>query len=181
MKKETEEQIDDNQPMAKAEVSETTPEHIEERENLIDELAAQLAAEKDKNLRLYAEFENFRRRTAKERIELVGSASEDVLKSLLPIVDDFERAIEANKSVGDAALLKEGFELLLQKLSKTLQARGLKQIPAKGLPFDAEQHEAIAQLPVSDDAQKGIVIDVAENGYTLNEKVIRHPKVVVGC
>lgn len=139
-----------------------------------------LENEKNKYLRLYAEFENFRRRNAKERIELIGTASSDVIKEILPIVDDFERAIESNKKVDDINTVKEGFELLYNKLFKTLSGKGLQTIEVKGESFDAEVHEAVAQIPAPKTKDKGIILDVVEKGYKLNDKVIRHPKVVVG-
>ena len=136
--------------------------------------------EKNKYLRLYAEFENFRRRSAKERLELISTASLEIVKEILPVLDDFERAIESNKDIEDAVAIKEGFDILYNKLFKTLSSKGLKPIEAKGELFDAEQHEAIAQVPVEKDKEKGIIIDVLEKGYKLNDKIIRHPKVVVG-
>lgn len=140
----------------------------------------QLEDEKSKYLRLYAEFENFRKRNAKERIELIGSASSELIKALLPILDDFERAIESNKNINDVNAIKEGFVLLQQKLTNTLESKGLKRISSKGESFDAELHEAIAQIPAENTKMKGKIVDEVERGYTLNDKVIRHPKVVVG-
>lgn len=136
--------------------------------------------EKNKYLRLYAEFENFRRRNAKERMELISTASLDIIKEVLPVLDDFERAIDSNKEIEDAAALKEGFNILYYKLYKILSSKGLKPIDVKGELFDAEQHEAIAQVPVDKNKDKGIILDVLEKGYKLNDKIIRHPKVVVG-
>jgi len=146
----------------------------------IEELQKQLMEEQNKYLRLYAEFENFRKRNIKERVELIGSATSELMKELLPVLDDFERAVESNKSANDLEVVKQGFELLYQKLSKTLQAKGLKAINPMGETFDAEHHEAIAQIEAEDKKNKGKIIDVVERGYTLNDKVIRHPKVVVG-
>lgn len=140
----------------------------------------QLEVEKNKYLRLYAEFENFRRRNAKERIELISTASQDIVKEILPVLDDFERALDSNKKIEEVNTIKEGFEVLYKKLSKTLESKGLKSIDSFGQMFDAEQHEAIAQVPVDKAKEKGIILDVVEKGYTLNEKIIRHPKVVVG-
>lgn len=102
------------------------------------------------------------------------------MRELLPVLDDFERAVESNKSAGDLEVVKQGFELLYQKLSKTLYAKGLKPIDSLGQAFDAEHHEAIAQVEAGDSKDKGKIIDVVERGYTLNDKIIRHPKVVVG-
>lgn len=146
----------------------------------LSKLQAELADEKNKYLRLYAEFENFRRRSAKERLELISSASADLMKEMLPVLDDFQRAIDSNKNIDDIEAVKHGFELLHQKMTKIMASKGLKPIEAKGTAFDAEMHEAIAQVPVDAAEEKGIIIDEVEKGYTLNEKIIRHPKVVVG-
>lgn len=134
----------------------------------------------DRFLRLYAEFENFRRRTSKERVDMIASANSGTLKDLLPILDDFERAIANNANLDDVEVLKEGFTLIFNKLKSSLEAKGLKQMDAKGKPFDADLHEAIANMPVDDASQKGTVIDDVEKGYYLNDKVIRFAKVVVG-
>lgn len=134
----------------------------------------------DRFLRLYAEFENFRRRTSKERVDMIASANSGTLKDLLPILDDFERAIANNANLDDVKVLKEGFTLIYNKFKSSLEAKGLKQMDAKGKPFDADLHEAIANMPVDDASQKGTVIDDVEKGYYLNDKVIRFAKVVVG-
>lgn len=161
----------------------STPENHEfgeaETENPIEELQKQLAEEKNKYLRLYAEFENFRKRSAKERIDLIGTASSDVIKELLPILDDFERAIEANIKIDDIAAVKDGFALLHQKFDRLMKSKGVEAIHPKDEMFDAEIHEAIAQMPAASDDQKGKIFDVVEKGYKINDKIIRHPKVVV--
>ncbi len=141
---------------------------------------AQVEKEKKEYLFLMAEFDNFRKRTVKEKSELIKNASENVLKGLLPIVDDFERGLEASAKVDDAAEVRKGMELIYQKLVKYLGQNGVKAIDSTGKPFDAELHEAIAMVPAADEAQKGIVIDTPTKGYTLNDKVLRHAKVVVG-
>ena len=141
---------------------------------------AQVEKEKKEYLFLMAEFDNFRKRTVKEKSDLIKNASEGVLKGLLPIVDDFERGLEASAKVEDAADVRKGMELIYQKLVKYLEKNGVKAIDSTGKPFDAEMHEAIAMVPVPDDAQKGMVIDTPTKGYTLNDKVLRHAKVVVG-
>lgn len=146
----------------------------------VGQLQQQVEEEKNKYLRLYAEFENFRRRNAKERIELISSASSELMAEILPVLDDFERAIESNKAIDDLDGVKKGFELLYQKMKGVLSNKGLKAIESKGEAFDAEIHEAVAQVPVEDKKQKGQIIDIVEKGYKLNDKVIRHPKVVVG-
>ena len=135
---------------------------------------------KDKYIRLYSEFENYRKRTAKEKIEIITNASENVIKEILPIVDDFERAILNNKDVSDAENIKEGLELIYNKLIKTLANQGLKSMDSIEKEFDADIHEAITKIPAPKKKLKGKVIDVIEKGYTINEKVIRFAKVVVG-
>ena len=135
---------------------------------------------KDKYIRLYSEFENYRKRTAKEKIDIITNASENVIKEILPVVDDFERAILNNKDVSDAENIKEGFELIYNKLNKTLSNHGLKSMDSIEKEFDADIHEAITKIPTPKNKLKGKVIDVIEKGYTINEKVIRFAKVVVG-
>ncbi|MDQ6481662.1 nucleotide exchange factor GrpE [Dyadobacter sp. LHD-138] len=142
---------------------------------------SEVAELKDKYLRLYADFENFRRRTAKEKLEMISGASADVIKSVLPIVDDFERAKVSFESTTEIEALKEGVELIYSKLYKTLEAKGLKAMEAKGEVFDAEIHESIAQFPAPTEDLKGKVIDEIEKGYYLNDKVIRYAKVIVGA
>lgn len=141
---------------------------------------AQVEKEKKEYLFLMAEFDNFRKRTIKEKSELIKNAAESVLKGLLPIVDDFERGLEASAKVDDPADVRKGMELIYNKLVKYLEQNGVKAIVSTGRPFDAELHEAIAMVPAADEKQKGIVIDTPTKGYTLNDKVLRHAKVVVG-
>ena len=135
---------------------------------------------KEKYIRLYSEYENYRKRTAKEKIDLITNASENVIKELLPILDDFERAIDNNKNVEDASVLKEGFDLIYSKMHKGLLNQGLKPMEANGKDFDSEIHEAITKIPAPNEKLKGKVVDVIEKGYQINEKVIRYAKVVVG-
>ena len=135
---------------------------------------------KEKYIRLYSEYENYRKRTAKEKIDLITNASENVIKELLPILDDFERAIDNNKNVEDANILKEGFDLIYCKMHKGLINQGLKPMEANGKDFDSEIHEAITKIPAPNEKLKGKVVDVIEKGYQINEKVIRYAKVVVG-
>lgn len=154
----------------------------------VSELTAQLLAAKadaadlkDKWLRLNAEFDNFRKRTAKERLELIQFAGENVLKNLLPVLDDMERAITNNAKTEDIAVVREGFHLIQTKLLHVLGSQGVKPMgDMKGEPFDTDRHEAITKAPAPTDDLKGKVIEVVENGYTLHEKVIRYAKVVVG-
>jgi len=141
----------------------------------------EIAELKDKYLRLYADFENFRRRTAKEKLEMISGASADMLKSVLPVVDDFERAKVSFDSSTEIDALKEGVDLIYNKLFKTLESKGLKPMVSKGETFDAELHESIAQFPAPSEDLKGKVIDEIEKGYYLNDKVIRYAKVIVGA
>jgi len=134
----------------------------------------------DKFVRLYSEFDNFRKRTAKEKIEITKTASENVLRDLLPVLDDFERAIVNNKDLNDLKALKEGFELIHNKLFKNLEAKGLKRMESQGDLFDVDKHEALTNIPAPKKSLKGKVVDVVEKGYLLNDKVIRFAKVVVG-
>ena len=134
----------------------------------------------DRYMRLYAEFDNFRRRTQKEKVELMGPASSGVVKDLIPVVDDFERAITYNETAQEIDSVKEGFGLIYSKYKLILESKGLKPMNAKGQPFDSELHEAIANIPAPSDDLKGKIIDDVEKGYLLNEKVVRFAKVVVG-
>lgn len=162
----------------------TSDGNVENQEN--NEASSEPTAEEkyaelnDRFLRLYAEFENFRRRSNKERLEVISSANAGLLKDLLPVLDDFDRAILNNDKVTDVDVVKEGFVLIQSKFKSILDAKGLKEMNAKGEVFDSELHEAIANIPVSEEDQKGKVIDDVEKGYYLNEKVIRFAKVVVG-
>lgn len=151
------------------------------KEEPVDELtkAQRDAADwKDKYMRLYAEFDNFRKRSMKEKSEILATASGELMKELLPIVDDFDRAVQANASVSDIEVVREGFVLIHQKLYKKLESKGLKPIDAKGQPFDTDFHEAITQIPMP--GMAGKVVDEVEKGYTLHDKVLRYSKVVIG-
>ncbi|MCU0399995.1 MAG: nucleotide exchange factor GrpE [Algoriphagus sp.] len=143
---------------------------------------AEIAELKEKYLRLYSDFENFRKRTAKERIELIKTASEDVLKDLIPVVDDFERSIKASDIESDATKIKEGNQLIYHKLVRVLDSKGLKAMEdLVGKPFNPDTQEAITQIPSPSEDLKGSVIDVVEKGYILGEKVVRFAKVVTGA
>ena len=147
----------------------------------VEKIKDELEDVKDKYLRLYSEFENFRRRTAKERMELVKTANEDLVLSLLPVVDDFERAQKALEETNQPKETLEGYQLIYNKLYKSLEQKGLKKIEVeKGSEFDTELHDAISQMPAPEDGLKGKVIDVVEKGYYLGDKVIRFAKVVIG-
>lgn len=152
----------------------------EEFQKKVEELEGKLKKEHDDYLRLMAEFETFRRRSAEERLALVGSASSDTIKGLLPVLDDCERAMDLlSKSSDEAA--REGTALIYNKLMDYLKTKGLAVIEAKGAKFDVDLHEAVTQFPAPSPEQKGMVIDVVQTGYTLNGKVLRYAKVVVGA
>ena len=163
------EQIEENQEVeVKVEKEEPTTEEL-------------IQAEKDKYLRLFAEFENYKKRTTKERIELFKTASQEVMTSLLPILDDFERALMHIDDYKEAEELRKGVLLIYQKTIKTLEQKGLSVMEVKeGDTFDAEIHDAITQIPAPSKKLKGKVIDCVEKGYKLGDKIIRHPKVVIG-
>ena len=148
-----------------------------EEEKLKDELAEA----NNKYLRLYAEFDNYKRRTNKERVDLLQTAGKDVLVSMLPLVDDFDRALKSMENATDVAPVKEGILLVQNKLKSILSQKGIKEMESLGTVFDAEIHEAITKIPAPSDDLKGKVIDEVEKGYYLNEKVIRFAKVVVGA
>lgn len=147
----------------------------------LEKLKAEAKEATDKYVRLYAEFDNFKRRTSKERIELLQTAGKDVIVSLLPVIDDFERALKSMETATDVGAVKEGIVLVSNKLKNILQQKGLKSMDAKGQVFDADIHEAITNIPAPADELKGKVIDEVEKGYYLNDKVIRFAKVVVGA
>lgn len=153
---------------------------IEELEKKVEELENKTAKDRDDYIRLMAEFDNFRRRTSQEKLELVSMASTDTIKGLLPVLDDCERALTVLKDSDDSDAAKEGTELIYHKLMAYLNSKGLAMIEAKDQPFDTDLHEAVAQFPVEDEEKKGKVFDVVQTGYTLNGKVIRFAKVVVG-
>ena len=152
----------------------------EEMEKKIAALEETIAKDKDDYLRLMAEFDNYRRRTSQEKLELVSMASTDTIKGLLPILDDCERALKVLLESDDSDAAKEGTELIYSKLKGYLKSKGLAVIEALDQTFDTDLHEAVAQFPVEDEEKKGKVFDVVQTGYTLNGKVIRFAKVVVG-
>jgi molecular chaperone GrpE len=134
----------------------------------------------DKYLRLYSEFDNYRRRSARERIDLVATAGADTLKDILPVIDDFERGLKNMETVADVLALREGVELIYNKLKNTLQGKGLEEMKAAGQPFDADIHEAITQVQAGED-MIGKVVEELEKGYYLHGKVVRFAKVIIGC
>ena len=154
------------------------PEGEEPSEN--EQLKADLEKEKDKFLRLFAEFENYKRRTSKERIELFKTANQDVMAAMLPVLDDFDRALTEIKKAKDKNLIK-GVELIHNKFKETLKNKGLEAMDVKhGDSFDADVHEAITQIPAASNKLKGKIVDVVERGYKLGDRIIRFPKVVTG-
>lgn len=154
----------------------------EAAENEKDDAAAELTEMKDKYVRLMAEFENFRRRTARERIELSKTATEDVMTALLPVIDDMERARQSIETTADANAVIQGFELVFQKLQNVTQQKGLKVMEiGAGHEFDSDFQEAVTQIPAPTEELKGKIVDVIEKGYTLNDKVIRFAKVITGA
>jgi molecular chaperone GrpE len=158
------------------------PAEDESEENELEKMKMELQEAKDKYLRLYSEFENFRRRTARERQDLIKTANEDLMGALIPVVDDFERAQKALEESEDHKASKEGFDLIYNKFNNILTQKGLKAMDDKsGADFNTEYHEAISQMPVEKKKLKGKIIDIVEKGYFLNEKVIRFAKVVIGA
>ena len=152
----------------------------EDVEKKVADLQQQLEKEKKEYLFLMAEFDNFRKRTLKEKSEIIKNAGENVLKGLLPIMDDFERGIKAAENSPEADSVKEGVKLIYNKLQKYLNQNGVKEMDPEDDTFDTEKHDAISVVPVPDEDKKGKILDTVEKGYTINDKVLRHAKVVVG-
>ncbi|MBD5170563.1 MAG: nucleotide exchange factor GrpE [Bacteroidales bacterium] len=161
-----------------AEGQEVSEEYSVEKE--LEDTKTALEKEKKEYLFLMADFDNYRKRVMKEKADLVKTAAEKVLKGLLPIVDDFERGLDATKDSEDASAVREGMELIYNKLVKYLNDNGVKAMDTTEATFDADLHEAIASVPTGDESKKGKIIDTTQKGYTLNDKVLRHAKVVVG-
>jgi len=160
--------------------SETTQQKEGGDTQAITALQQEVADLKDKNLRLMAEFDNFRKRTLKEKSELILNGGENVLKSILPLIDDFERALKAMETSADATALKEGLDLIYAKLMSFLSENGVQAIPTENEAFNTDLHEAITTFPAPSEEMKGKIMDCVSKGYTLREKVIRYSKVVVG-
>ena len=154
--------------------------HEEELEKELETAQETIEEQKDKYLRLSAEFDNYRKRTMKEKAELILNGGEKSLSSILPVVDDFERAIKTMEMATDVQAVKEGVELIYNKFMATLAQNGVKVIETKDQPLNTDYHEAIAVIPAPSEAQKGKILDCVQTGYTLNDKVLRHAKVVVG-
>ncbi len=166
-------------------VQETVAEETQTEETVEETVIEPTPEEKyaelnDKFLRLYSEFDNYRKRTNKEKLELISTASSGVIKDLVAVLDDFERAITNNETVEDTSALKEGFNLIHNKLKGILETKGLKPMISKGEVFDSELHEAIANIPAPTEDLKGKIVDDVEKGYYIHDKVIRYAKVVVG-
>lgn len=199
MSKKNEQELNDKQQVAEAEKNQDKQESKkknkqekkakanqkeekgEDKASELEKIKAELEESKDKFLRLYSEFENYRRRTSKERLDIINTATEDLMQALLPVIDDFERADKAYDEDGDTKTLKEGYDLIHNKLKNILEQKGLKAMDHKqGDEFNPEYHDAITQTPVQDEELKGKIVDVIEKGYFLNDKVIRFAKVVTG-
>ena len=154
--------------------------HEEQREKELEDAQAVIEEQKDKYLRLSAEFDNYRKRTMKEKAELILNGGEKSISSILPVIDDFERAIKTMETAKDVKAVKEGVELIYNKFMAVMAQNGVKVIETKDQPLDTDYHEAIAVIPAPSEEQKGKILDCVQTGYTLNDKVIRHAKVVVG-
>ncbi len=181
--KDKDEVLDDTQDQNQDVTSTENDDNFEAAEELTTEeqLHEDLAKEKDKFMRLFAEFENYKRRTSKERIDLFKTASQDVIVAMLPILDDFERALLHIEEDKEAEEMRKGVLLIYNKLLNTLNQKGLQVIElSAGDTFDADVHEAITQIPAPEEGLKGKIVDVVEKGYKLGEKIIRYPKVVIG-
>lgn len=188
-KEEIPEEVAESQEVTSADASETdevTAEDVDllseedNARNEVEELRSQLEKEKREYMFLMAEFDNFRKRTLREKSELIKNAAESAFKGLLPIVDDFERALKATEGVSDAGAVREGMELIYKKLKKYMEQNGVREMDPEDRDFDADRHEAISAVPVPDESLKGKILDTVEKGYTINDKVLRHAKVVVG-
>ncbi len=185
-KDKTEKQVaDEKEVKATEEKKETSTAKEEDKKtdnkaSKTEELEAKLSDLNDKHLRLQAEFDNYRRRTLNEKMELIKSGGEDILSSLLPVMDNFERAMLASKDAKDVKAVKEGIELIYNSFKEYLNKKGVKEIEAVHKAFDTDYHEAMTKIPAPEKKLKGKVIDVIEKGYMLNDKVIRFAKVVVG-
>ncbi len=166
--------------VAGAEIADDELSEEEKLQKENEKLSADLEKEKKEYMFLMAEFDNFRKRTLREKSELIKNAAESAFRGLLPIVDDFERALKASEGSEDAASMRQGMELIYKKLVKYMATNGVKEMDPEDRTFDADRHEAISAVPVPDEEQKGKILDTVEKGYTINDKVLRHAKVVVG-
>ena len=182
--KETEEQdVELQDQVAEQEQSVDTEEGSnseDAKQSQIKELEAEKAELKDKQLRLLAEFENYKKRTVKEKIDMMSNAAKDTLSKLLPVLDDFDRAKKISDDEGSEEVFPDGVTMVYNKLHTTLKGLGLSEMETTGEVFDAEMHEAVTEIPAPNEEMKGKVVDTIEKGYLLNDKIIRHAKVVVG-
>jgi molecular chaperone GrpE len=160
--------------------AENTENEVRETISEVDQLKLDVEEQKQKFIRLYAEFDNFKRRNAKERVELIQTAGRDVIQSLLEVMDDCDRAEKQLQTSEDLQQIKQGIQLVFTKFRNTLQSKGVKEMKSIGEEFNPDIHEAITEIPVNDPSMVGKVVDEVEKGYTLNEKIIRYSKVVVG-
>jgi molecular chaperone GrpE len=175
-----EQPIAEEQNEAQEAAAENTEEAPAEEVSEVDALKAELEDQKDKYLRLAAEFDNYRKRTMKEKSELILNGGKKCIESILPVVDDFERALSNMEKATDVDAVKEGVALIYNKFTASLAQNGVKKIEATGQPLDTDFHEAIAVIPAPTEEQKGKIIDCVQTGYMLNDTVLRHAKVVVG-
>lgn len=179
-KKKNEDIVEEEVIKAEDQNEDQETEEQEEPLDELEELKIQVSEGKDKYLRLFAEFENFKKRTTKERFELMKTAAQDTIVKILPVLDDFDRAKTMAEDDNSSETISEGILMVYDKLYKVLAAKGLTPMESTGLEFDPEVHEAISEIPAASDDQKGIIIDTVERGYKLNDKIIRFAKVVVG-
>ena len=185
IKNQEEENILDNEENPETSENSEASENTESSENSEEKNPLETALDeieqlKDKYLRSVAEFDNYRKRTLKEKAELILNGGEKTVQAILPVIDDMERALENGEKTDDPAVLREGMELIYQKFMKALESLGVKKIETRGADFDTDMHEAVAMVPGMGDDKKGKVIDCLQTGYQLNDKVIRHAKVAVG-
>lgn len=164
----------------KQEHAENSVQVVDEKESKIIELQAKIDELNDKYIRLYSEFDNFRKRTAKEKVDLMKTAGEDFFKTLLPVIDDFDRAIKSNAEITDVKAINDGVNLIYNKFKTSLLQKGLEEMKSVGEVFDTDLHEAITNIPAPSENMKGKIIEELEKGYSLNGKVIRFAKVVIG-
>lgn len=176
------ENMDSKNPQNRDEKENDGEEAVEQNgtPDALAELQENYDALNDKFLRLYSEFENYRRRTAKEKLDALRNGGSDIAKDLLPVLDDFDRAVASNDNIDDTETLKEGFILIHSKLKRILESKGLKEMDSMEKPFDTEFHDAITNIPAPTEELKGKVVDVAEKGYFFNDMILRHAKVIVG-
>jgi molecular chaperone GrpE len=179
-KEELQEQINPETPDTQEPVADEPLTKEEELEKEIEKLNAQIEEDKDKYLRLSADFDNYRKRTMKEKAELILNGGERSLTSLLPVIDDLERAVRTTETATDIAAIKEGIDLIYSKFVSILGQNGVKAIETKDQPLNTDYHEAVAVIPAPSEELRGKILDTVQTGYTMNDKVIRHAKVVVG-